>query len=385
MPRFNLKLISLLFSITFFFASMGYGQIKYFKRYSSMESSLNFNSISVLHDSTYLLVGQEFGPNGGNYFILKTDSNGNEIWRSANKLFDGDNNSNNLTSGIELENASVILCGQISSNSSSRSNSQFYIVKVDSLGQKVWERIFGSDKNEAFSNMQIQDSCFLFVGSRWKAPQSELVLMKTKANGDSLWEKTYNFKPYSVKAKFICPNGSNLLIVGTITDTLSFYRRSILLNINESGEMISNYIISDTINNSVLNCQSINGKINVTTQNSSSSCSYSLIIRLDSNLVEIERNRVSTLSCAFFFPNNILIGTTPSLNLLIYRLSGELLGNELFDVEFGAVNDINIDSKRNIVCIGSIKEDQTSSGVGFFLKAKALISAGKLIKDHNNK
>ena len=73
-----------------------YGQqIEFYKHFSS-NYELAFSSIIKVHDGGLFVVGEAFANNGSNYFYLKTDSLGNELWRNTGTYFTGNLDSSNI-------------------------------------------------------------------------------------------------------------------------------------------------------------------------------------------------------------------------------------------------------------------------------------------------
>ena len=71
--------------------------------------------------------------------------------------------------------------------------SDVYLVKTDINGDIIWTRVFGGlDSDKAYSLDITQDNGFILVGSTWSygAGRGDIFLIKTDANGDTLWTRT---------------------------------------------------------------------------------------------------------------------------------------------------------------------------------------------------
>lgn len=80
------------------------------------------------------------------------------------------------------------------STSSFGNNSDFYLVKVDSMGFTIWEKHYGGNGNEvARSVIQLADSGFIVVGytSSFGAGGYDMWALKTDKNGNKIWDKTF--------------------------------------------------------------------------------------------------------------------------------------------------------------------------------------------------
>ena len=148
---------------------------------------MNFFSIEPTSDRGYILAGGVYGPNGGDFIIIKTDSLGNEQWRYKNTQFDGDWSDNTAVKAKQMPDKGYIVTGIISV---SLSNGQdFFIAKFDSLGNLKWQKQYDLSPGENIWDFLLNnDSSLVFVGTT----QNKGFVMKTNFQGDSLWKKTFN-------------------------------------------------------------------------------------------------------------------------------------------------------------------------------------------------
>jgi len=103
----------------------------------------------------------------GDFWIVKIDSNGNYLW---DKDYGG--SGPDLLSSLCLTNdGGYILAGTIFSDSSyditqtTRGGADYWILKLDSLGNKQWDRRFGGDQDDyIFSVSQTKDGGYILGG-----------------------------------------------------------------------------------------------------------------------------------------------------------------------------------------------------------------------------
>jgi hypothetical protein len=72
-----------------------------------------------------------------------------------------------------------------------------YILKIDTLGNKIWEKTIGTNKSEmAFGITASYDSCLVVVGNRGSisggAGNRDATLIKLSKEGNILWQKFYS-------------------------------------------------------------------------------------------------------------------------------------------------------------------------------------------------
>jgi hypothetical protein len=138
-------------------------------------------------DKGFIIAGDGEGPNGDAY-LIKTDSIGNIKWY---KTFGG----SGLDQGLcvkQLTNIDFILMAR---TTSINSTNDIMLIKTDSVGNKIWSKIYGNNIYEEFGEeiQIIGNSGFIIDGAKEVSGQrANLYLIRTNMNGDSVWTKTYN-------------------------------------------------------------------------------------------------------------------------------------------------------------------------------------------------
>ena len=73
-------------------------------------------------------------------------------------------------------------------------NADFYLIKTDASGTLVWQKTFGGGNGEyGYSVHQTTDGGFIIAGFTYyySAGDFDILLIKTDANGNQLWQKTF--------------------------------------------------------------------------------------------------------------------------------------------------------------------------------------------------
>lgn len=84
-----------------------------------------------------------------------------------------------------------VACGYARSSASTSSTYNYYLLRIDSMGDTLWTHKYYSPENRvAFDVIQTHDSCFVMCGYRGY-PTSQVHLFKVDANGDSLWASEF--------------------------------------------------------------------------------------------------------------------------------------------------------------------------------------------------
>jgi ABC-type branched-subunit amino acid transport system substrate-binding protein len=116
-----------------------------------------------------------------------------------------------------------------------------YLLKVDSHGNKVWEKTFGgSGVDIAYSIQQCPDNCYVITGSTdFDGLGETAFLMKIDSDGDTRWMKTYgNNNTYSRFVQLTRDNG--FILVGS--QRMSDYEDLdfLLIRTDQNGKLIWN-------------------------------------------------------------------------------------------------------------------------------------------------
>jgi len=120
-------------------------------------------------DNGYLLAGysksldRDVGSNNGDYdfWVVSIDATGNILWEKNY----GDSFNDALFSVDKTNDGGYILGGLKISSNADVSETDFWVVKINALGNVVWERSYGGSSNERIEEIQqAPDGDFVFVG-----------------------------------------------------------------------------------------------------------------------------------------------------------------------------------------------------------------------------
>ncbi|UCG92998.1 MAG: T9SS type A sorting domain-containing protein [candidate division WOR-3 bacterium] len=143
-------------------------------------------------DSGYIFIGYKNGPSGwvkGDLWILKTDATLDTIWT---REYGGAGEDYGVTIQQTLD-GNYIIAGITSSFGANGKN--VWIVKIDSNGDTLWTKVYGNNLEDVgYGVCSTSDGGYIVTGyingtGQWTA--GDLWLLKTDANGDTLWTKVY--------------------------------------------------------------------------------------------------------------------------------------------------------------------------------------------------
>jgi type IX secretion system substrate protein len=166
-------------------------------------------AISLTNDKGFIMAGYTtcYGAGAFDFYIIKTDSLGNEVWA---KTYGGQNQDQ--TYDIQQTTDGGYIVAGYSKSFNSNNNYQAYMVKTNANGDTLWTRTYGGAKDDyANSVQQTKDGGYILSGYSTSfisgADSGSIYLIKTNANGNLLWSKAlggtngYN-DGYSVRQTF---------------------------------------------------------------------------------------------------------------------------------------------------------------------------------------
>ena len=173
------------------------------------------NSVQQTLDGGYIIAGQR----GANVYqsdilLIKTDSSGNKIWE---KTYEEGLDDSGL-SVRQISETEYILLGY----SYVIGLDHILLIKTDAFGNKLWTKTYdGGLEDHASSFQQTEDGGYILAGSTnsFGAGSHDVWLIKTDANGDTLWTKTYGSTDIEVGNSVKQTTDGGYIIAG---DTKSF-------------------------------------------------------------------------------------------------------------------------------------------------------------------
>ena len=172
-------------------------------------------SVEQTDDSGYIIVGvtESFGNGYDDLWLIKTDSNGNEEW---NKTFGG--SSYDTGKSVEQTSDGGYIITGYSSSISTNDYYDLWLIKTDSNGDSLWTKGFGGDHWErGHSVQQTTDGGYIVTGytESFGSGLSDVWLLKTDSNGDSLWTKTFGGSSTDIGESVRQTNDNGYIIIGS--------------------------------------------------------------------------------------------------------------------------------------------------------------------------
>lgn len=201
------------------------------KTFGSNENN-KLKTVLLTADGGYLLGGEsnlhnerkngnsgdksEIYKGGTDFWIVKIDAQGNKLW---DKTYGGDARDE-LSNIFPTPDGGFLLGGNSQSEQSGeKSEDHKSIVKIDAQGTKLWDKTFKRSKNSNFASMKpATDSGYLLVCRNTNTPRNKLNLkiLKIDAQGNKLWQRCKTFKNVWTYTSYSSMDGGYFLIIHTI-------------------------------------------------------------------------------------------------------------------------------------------------------------------------
>ena len=151
--------------------------------------------VAQTSDGGYILGGwtDSFGPGmpwSNNFWMIKTDANGDSLW---SRVFGG-REDDKCHSVLQTSDGGYVLAGETKSfNTQWPYRSDFWVIKTDANGDSLWSRTFGKGGSEVcYCVRQTEDNGYIIAGytDSYGARGSDFWLIKLDEHGERIWSRT---------------------------------------------------------------------------------------------------------------------------------------------------------------------------------------------------
>ena len=170
-------------------------------------------AISETSDGGYVVAGSTTSVGSGlrDIYVVKTDALGEAQWE---RTFGGQG-SDVGEAIIETTDGDFVICGH--TNSLGAGGKDVYLIKVDSTGRELWSRTYGGAESDlGVAVLEAAGGGYLVLGSTGSsgAGNRDVCLIRTDADGNQLWQKTYGGRAYDAGNSIIETSDGGYLIIG---------------------------------------------------------------------------------------------------------------------------------------------------------------------------
>ncbi|HEC79163.1 MAG TPA: hypothetical protein ENI34_08505 [candidate division WOR-3 bacterium] len=146
-------------------------------------------SVQQTTDGGYIIAGYSCSVSGfvPDAYLVKTDANGDTLWT---KTFGSSNYWDEAFSVQQTTDNGYIIAGR--TDSYGAGDFDAYLIKTDADGNTIWMKTFGgTDENWVYSVQQTTDNGYIIAGLTGDLDSGDVYLVKTDADGNTQWTKTF--------------------------------------------------------------------------------------------------------------------------------------------------------------------------------------------------
>jgi len=157
-------------------------------------------SVLQTSDGCYTVLGitSSYGAGGWDMWLIKTDANGNELWNCS---YGGDD-TDWARSLYQTSDGGYILIGYTQSYGAG--GEDVWLVKTDANGNEEWNKTYGgTDRDKARDGQITSDGGFIITGNTRHTDETKTFLIKTDSFGIEEWNKTYHESGFESSANSV--------------------------------------------------------------------------------------------------------------------------------------------------------------------------------------
>lgn len=188
-------------------------------------------------DSGYVISGQKYDTShfDGQAYVIKFDKFGTIQWDTqfGGSKFDA------FEAIIETNDLGFLALGWTRSFGFGNSNNRdFYLVKMDSLGNFQWQKTYGTTENETgFRISALSDGNYIILGHRALNSVNSGWIMKIDPTGNIIWSKTINPLEEGIFCSGYEISNSNIVCVGASRDPASHIDGGTIFSLDSLGNL----------------------------------------------------------------------------------------------------------------------------------------------------
>jgi len=223
------------------------GQTKFSKGYDYIKAE------RLIHDNGYLLLGNSYSTVDFNddIFLLKTNEVGDTMWTKRYRFYD------NLTAMdfLKVDETGFIILAKQSLDAFSPT-ADISLIRINMNGDTLWTRIIDiGEVDMPRSIVKAHDGGYVIAGDLRTGDNYNILMLKVNVNGYLLWSRTFGTNLADIGNDIIRDNDNGFLLTGYYTDPGTEIYSAFLLKTNANGDSIwmkRNFSEHHSIGNSLI-------------------------------------------------------------------------------------------------------------------------------------
>ncbi len=195
------------------------------------------SAITQTADGGYIAVGstKSYGAGGYDFYIVKMDAEGNKLWEKVA----GGGAKDEATAVTATKDGGVLVLG--TTKSYGKGSYNYYAIKLDAKGALVWEQVAGGKDWDIPSGVvEADDGSFLLVGKSESFGENSYdgYVVKLSSEGKFIWEKTFGGKKEDMINAIAKGKDGGFLMVGKTKSYKDKKGDSFIIKLDKDGKKL---------------------------------------------------------------------------------------------------------------------------------------------------
>ena len=168
-------------------------------------------------------------------WVVKLDSMGNKLW---DRSFGGD--KTDYAYGItETPDKELVVCGTTSSRGGA--HKAFWVAKLDSMGNDIWDEVYILNKWDVATSVTIGLDNYIYVTGYTRTHSIidyDIILMKLDMDGSVIWEKTHSWGRWDQATSLTSTYDNGIAVSGFTRSGEVMSSNFAVTKFNEDGDVV---------------------------------------------------------------------------------------------------------------------------------------------------
>lgn len=192
-------------------------------------------AILATNDGGCVIAGSTSSSGAGDedFYLIRLNSSGEIVWQ---KTYGGANEENGM--GLTAtDDGGYLICGMTRSFGGGTPDQKVtYVVKTDASGNFVWQNTYGTNEGILNDVDKTTDGGYILTGYGYFSGLGyDLILLKINATGAQLWQKTYNNAQDELGYGVVSTSDGGYLAAGRIGAVSSITGNALMIKSDASG------------------------------------------------------------------------------------------------------------------------------------------------------